>query len=126
MGNPVRHAQYRQELADTLQAATVRPVAVERRDPSATKPAITVFWTGSTVTRAVGWTHGFAAEIVAAEPGPYLDDLVATVAETVRVWQPNTSRVTASAPTVTVGETVDADVSYPTVIVSTTVTEPAT
>lgn len=120
----MRHAQYRLELADAVHTVAGRPVALERADPADALPAITVQWSGTTLSRRDGWAHDYDIEIKIGERGPDLDVLVAAIAETVAAWKPNTSAVSASAPTVRPVLVIDGDVNYPAVLVSTTVTEP--
>lgn len=122
----MRHAQYRRELADAVQAVTVRPVAEERRAASATFPALTVTWVSSTLERATGWSHTYTVEIAAAEHGPELDTLVALIAVACADWRSNTSAARPSPPRVAIYDVVDGDVTYPAVTVTTTVTEPST
>jgi hypothetical protein len=125
VGDPVRHAQYRQELADLL-GGLAGTVAQERADASATKPTLTVQWTGSTRDRDDGWHHAYDVEIAVGPLGRDLDELVAAVATRVADWKPNTSRARAAAPSVNPVTVLDGDINYPAVIVHTTVTEPAT
>jgi hypothetical protein len=127
VGGPVRHAQYRQELADAVQAATGIPVTVDGPDDS-TLPSIGVRWTLSQLSRgqAGGWNHAYEVEIRVGERNVDLDRLVATVSTAVAGWQPNTSNATASPPVVRPVQVIDGDISYPAVLASTTVTEPAT
>lgn len=123
----MRHAQYRQELADTVHAATSLPVALERSDPSATLPALAVQWTESTLSRTAGaWIHDYDVEIRVGERGVELDALVALVALAVAGFEPNTSHATATAPAVRPVTVLDGEIQYPAVLVSTVVTEPST
>jgi hypothetical protein len=118
----VRHAQYRRELADAL--AVFHPFE-ERADPSATKPTVTVQWVGTAKSRDAGWVHSYDVEIAVGEHGPTLDELVASVAEIVDTWQPNTSRARPSPPSLRPVTVLDGDINYPAIVVSTSVTEPA-
>lgn len=124
----MRHAQYRQELADAVAVATGQPSRLERSDQSSTPPAIAVQWTGSQLSRSIvgGWVHSYDVEIRIGEQGPALDTLVAVVATAVAGFDPNTSNATASPPVVRPVQVLDAEISYPAVLVSTTVTEPST
>jgi hypothetical protein len=124
----VRHAQYRQELADTVQAATTRPVALERSEHSAALPALAVRWTGSQLSRREpgGWTHSYEVEIRVGERGVELDELVKLVADAVAAFQPNTSNVTAGPPAARPVQVFDGEIQYPAVLVDTVVTEPST
>ena len=125
----MRHAQYRQELADAVHAATGLPVAAERSDPATTLPALAVQWTGSRLSRtatAGGWLHSYDVEIRVGAHGVELDGLVATVGEAVAAWKPNTSQAAPSPPDIKPVQVIDGDISYPAVLVSTVVTEPST
>lgn len=122
----MRHAQYRQELADQIGAATGLTVALERSDPSAVLPAVAVQWSGSNLTRSSGWVHNYDVEIRIGERGPALDTLVQLTATAVAAFAPNTSHATASPPTLRPVQVFDGDIQYPAVLVSTTVTEPST
>jgi hypothetical protein len=128
VGGPVRHAQYRQELADQVHNYAGPVVALERSDASPTLPALTVRWTGSRLSRTAigGWTHSYDVEIRVGERGVELDGLVAAVSNAVADWQPFTSRATASPPDVKPVQVFDGDINYPAVLVSTVVTEPST
>lgn len=124
----MRHAQYRQELADTVHAATGLPVALERTDPKATLPAIAVQWTGSRLSRGAigGWTHSYDVEIRVGERNLELDTLIQQVADAVSGFKPNTSNAGASPPDVKPVQVFDGEIQYPAVLVSTVVTEPTT
>jgi hypothetical protein len=124
VGDPVRHAQYRLELADAVHAATAGPVAIET--PTGTRPTITVTWTGSTLNRQVGWSHGYDVELRYDEPGREIDTLVERVATAVADWRPNTSAARAGAPQIRPAAELEQDVTYPIVVVAVTVTEPST
>jgi hypothetical protein len=124
----VRHAQYRQELADWINTASGLPVQLERPEVAGTLPALAVTWTGSQLSRGQvgGWLHSYDVELRAAERGPVTDSLVAVIADAVADWSPNTSHATAGPPTLRPVQVIDGEISYPAVLVSTVVTEPAT
>lgn len=126
----MRHAQYRLELVDLLRAG-LAPVSVAAEQSQAVRPRVTVRWTGSAVTRDDGWHHDYEVEICfAAYADPDVDELVARTAQAIKDWQPTSSAVAAAPPIVRAGieleSSGDADVTYPIVTMTTTVTEPST
>lgn len=122
----MRHAQYRQELADTVHAATGKPVALERSEKSTTLPALAVQWTGTKLDRSAGWKHSYDVEIRVGERRLEHDQIVQQVACAVAAFQPNTSSASASPPDVRPVQVFDGEIQYPAVLVSTVVTEPST